>query len=97
MKKVLRANLVGGAHGLVEAVLEENVKARRAILGTGGGARKTRLLGRRRSSMFTANGAYAYSQSQRRRLSNVRIVSWARKMSVPIMAKNTSPYSTINE
>ena len=41
---------------------------RRAVLGAGGGARGRRRLGRRRSALFTADGAYAYSQSHRRRL-----------------------------
>ena len=50
------------------AALGKEVEARRAVLWAGGGARGRRRLGRRRSALFTADGAYAYSQSHRHRL-----------------------------
>ena len=68
MKGTLSAELDGGSSMLGEAALEGKVDARHAVLGAGGGGRGRKRLGGRRNALFTAAGAFAYSQSHWRRL-----------------------------
>ena len=68
VKWALSAALGWGAPGLGEAALEGEVDARHAVLGAGGGARGSKRLGGRRNALFSADGAFAYSQSYWRRL-----------------------------
>ena len=63
MEKALSTTLDENAPGLREAAFEGEVGARHAVLGAGGGACGRKRLGGRRNALFTADGAFANSQT----------------------------------